>query len=159
MIYFNIMGTVTFERDLGWKKLKRELRHLKGSHTQVGIFGNGGQPEDNLAARATVHEFGTKNGDIPARPFNRRAWSRHKDKVISLMTKGYNKILKTKGREKVKEVLSDVGAEFEGRVKQTLTDGGFIPLKPATVEKKNSSTPLIDEGDMRRAITHKEVIK
>jgi hypothetical protein len=153
------MGTVTFERDLGWKKLKRELRHLKGSHTKVGIFGNGGPPEDNLAARATVHEFGTKNGDIPARPFNRRAWSRHKKGVIDLMTKGYNKMLKSKGRVKAKKTLDKVGSFFEGKLKDTITNGGFIALKPATIERKKSSTPLIDEGEMRAAITHKEVIK
>jgi hypothetical protein len=153
------MGTVTFERDMGWNKLKRELKHLKGSHTKVGIFGNGGPPEDNLASRGTVHEFGTKNGDIPARPFNRRAWSRYKKQVIDLMTKEYNKILKSKGSKKAKKALREVGAFFEGKVKETITNGGFMALKPATIERKGSSKPLIDKGEMRAAVTHKEVIK
>jgi phage gpG-like protein len=153
------MGVVQFERDLGWKNIVKESKHLKGSFTKVGLFGNGGDASTNMAERAAVHEFGTRKGNIPPRPFNRRAWSRHKNEVIKLMDKKYNDILKTKGRATVKKALQDIGGFFEGKLKETITEGGFISLKPATIARKGSTTPLIDTGDMRRRITHREFIK
>lgn len=153
------MSVTVFERDLGWDKIVKSIKHLKGSYTKVGLFGNGGSPSDNLAARGAVHEFGSVKMNIPARPFNRRAWSRHKEKVIKLLEEKYNRILATKGTASVRKALSDIGADFEGKLKQTIMDGGFVANKPATIKHKGSSRPLIDTGDMRNRIEHKEVIK
>lgn len=58
--------------------------------------------------------------------------------------------------EKAKEqALREIGAEGEGSLKRTLTEGrGEWPsLKPGTIARKGSTRPLIDTGIMRSKIT------
>ena len=52
-------GGVTVEDiDHGWDKVMREIKKLDGSYTAVGYFGHGGNPSDDIAARAAVNELG-----------------------------------------------------------------------------------------------------
>lgn len=142
------------EKDLGMNAIENELKKLNGSETDIGIFGSGGNEEDNLAQRAATNEYGTRDGRIPERPFNRDAFDNNVKKLQESITDRYNKVLDRKMT--AKKLLQETGAEHEANIKETIDKGRFKSNAPATIARKGSSRPLIDDGDMRRAITHKE---
>ncbi len=142
--------------DLGYKKIVREYKKLDGSYTKVGLFGNSGGPENNLAARGAVHEYGTKSGKIPSRPFNRDAFDNNFKDLLRLIQKEMNSLLQEMSN--ATKMLKRLGEWFTGEVKESITIGRFVPLKEKTKKAKGSSRPLIDTGQMRGAITHKEKI-
>jgi hypothetical protein len=140
--------------DHGMNDIVKEIKALDGSETDIGLWGNGGNEEDNLAQRAATNEFGTHDGRIPARPFNRRAFDENVKELQKSINKRYNKLLDQKMT--AKKLLQDTGAEHEANIKNTIDRGGFRPNAPATIARKGSSKPLIDEGDMRNRIEHRE---
>lgn len=149
------MKDVTVEDiDLGWNKIKEDIQKLNKAHTDVGFFGSGGGPETNMAARATVHEFGSQKQNIPKRPFMRETFDRNLDATLKVMAIWYSKIFihKTTPRN----ALKNIGEWYTGRMKLQITTGSFTPLKASTVRAKKSSKALIDTGQMRNSITHKE---
>lgn len=46
------------ERDQGWKRIGRELRKFNNSQTLVGLFGHGGDPSEDVAARGALAAIG-----------------------------------------------------------------------------------------------------
>lgn len=150
--------SITFEeKDLGMNAIIKQIKKLEGSHTDVGLFGSGGGPADNLAARGTVHEYGSIAAGIPKRPWNRKTFSDNLKDLQKLITGLYNKILEQ--RLSAKLLLEKTGEWYTGKSKETITKGGFKALKPATIARKKSSKPLIDKSDMRNRIEHRETMK
>jgi len=142
------------DRDLGWKKIRREMLAADGTETVVGIFGHGGDASDDLAARAAVHEYGSEKMNIPSRPFMRQTYENNKDKIGRVQASLYAQVLS--GRFSFKRGLSRLGEWYTDRIQQTIRRGNFQPLKPATILAKGSSKPLIDTKQMHNAVTHKE---
>lgn len=145
------------DRDLGLNDIIKEVKKLDGASTNIGIYGNGGDASDNLAERAAVHEFGTRDGRIPERPFNRQAFDKNLKDTKKTIEIEFAKVLARKS--KAKRFLSTVGAFYEGRLKKELEIGGFRALSPKTIAMKGSSRPLLDTGQMRGAIEHREEMK
>jgi hypothetical protein len=153
------MGVTVKDTDLGYKNIIKGLKGLKKAYTKVGLFGNTGDASNNMAERAAIMEFGTRNGNIPERPFMRQTFKREKDNIVKIMSKNYVKFLDSKGLMNKANILKKVGQWYTGELKDGITKGTFQSLDPATIKAKGSSQPLIDTGDMRRAINHKEVLK
>lgn len=167
--------------DHGYDKLMREIKKLNKSYTAVGWFGNGGNPETDIAARAYLLEKGatirvTKkmrgflaaslglflNGKthvirIPARPFVSKTYSLYYRKASELLALKYNDLLA--GKLTAKKLLSFVGEWYVGRIKYVMTNVRFAPNHPVTIRKKKSSKPLIDTGETRNSTTHREFMK
>lgn len=55
----------------------------------------------------------------------------------------------------VKATLELAGVEGAGIIQNTISTGNWVPNSPITIARKGSSQPLIDSGDMRRAVTHR----
>jgi HK97 gp10 family phage protein len=145
------------ERDYGAKAIKKEIKKLKGSYTEIGLFGNGGDASINLAERASIHEYGTRSGKIPSRPFMRNAFDNNKKQLKKFIIAEYSKLLDR--RRKAKSVLKKIGAFMEGKQKDSILLGSFVELKPQTVSRKGSTKPLVDTGNMVGSIQHKETMK
>jgi hypothetical protein len=145
--------------DLGWKKIKKQLKLANNSYTKVGIQSDAGKNEESdnasIAEYATYNEYGT--GSIPARPFMRSTFDMFKDKVSRLKKEQYELILQ--GKRTVRRSLALIGEFMEGRIKRRITAIGYPRNKPSTIKKKKSSNPLIDTGVMRQSIRHVEVLK
>lgn len=58
-----------------------------------------------------------------------------------------------------KRIMTRVGLEAEGAIKQYITDLDSPPNAASTVRKKGSSNPLIDTGNMRDSVTSAVVRK
>ncbi len=154
-------SVIVEEKDMGWKRIKRETKKFQNSATYIGYFSNGaGGPDSNVAARALINETGyiTKRGGsvhkVTGRPFMKRTFSTNKKKINQRIDVEYNNVLK--GKYTAKQAISRIGAWYVGRTKVMIKTGSFAPNKPATIREKGSSKPLIDTGEMWRATTHRE---
>lgn len=141
--------------DRGWKKIVRNVKSLRNKVIEVGIYGNGGDASDNLAERAAVQEYGTRDGRIPSRPFMRQTFDNHKRKLSAVIQRHYDLVVTAKKTPKA--FLNHVGRFWTSRVKAQITRGSFEDLSIVTIRRKGSSKPLIDTGEMRRAIMYKVV--
>lgn len=169
------------DRDMGYRKVMRELKKLDNSYTAVGFFGHGGNPSNDIAARAAVNELGatirvtkrmrgylaavmgvflkktTNILRIPARPFMRRTASLYKRKLEERKVIELNGIIS--GRFSARQALSRLGEWYVGRIKYVITKLKFTLNSGITIKQKGSSKPLISSGEMRNATTHREIMR
>lgn len=142
--------------DLGWKRIKEELKLIDKSYTQIGIQKDAGEEDGQaIAAIGAYNEFGTER--IPSRPFMRSTFDEQRTKTKAIIEHQYGKILK--GETSVKRALGSIGEYMEGEVKKKITTLKTPPNAPSTIARKGSSNPLIDTGRMRASIRHIEVLK
>lgn len=152
-----------------FKKLKTMLKFLAGGmpKVRVGILGETAQRRDgegpNNAEIGYVNEFGKMTGypRIPARSFIRMPLNLFfQDKLKekkSLNEKAFLTALETGTADKF---AAKVGIVAEETIQEAFATHGFgtwAPNAPYTVEMKKSDSPLIDTGQLRRAITSKVV--
>lgn len=55
----------------------------------------------------------------------------------------------------VGQALELAGQYIEGEIKRKIGNGPFVPNSPATIKKKRSSKPLIDDGHMISSVRYK----
>lgn len=157
------------------EKLRDVLHHLYASNkaVKVGILENATNADTgaSIAEYAYWNEFGTKN--IPPRPFFRNAISDNSD----TWAKSISSQLKTMGitdKNIVEKVLKKTGQLMRSDIQQSISKGGFKPLKPETIARKEGrlkelkalkkagqtikksqyTIPLKDTGDMFNAISY-----
>lgn len=147
---------VITDRDLGWRRLGKALRDVSANAVDVGVRGEDTARSGDSATNPEIaawHEYGTSQ--IPARPFMRPTYDQN--------WPVYRKIAKALGVRVFfgtltkHQALSVLGAKFASDVKARIR--AHIPpeLDESTVQRKGSSTPLIDTGQLIRAISHKVV--
>lgn len=145
--------------DKGWNAIMDMAREIATSnpHIAVGVIGapaaqDRGEGMTN-ADIAVVHEYGTER--IPQRSF-------------------IGSTIDEKGREYTKQLASGVRAEIAsgrasalrnsvafkrvglrvvGDIQRRIADGIPPPNSPVTIERKGSSKPLIDSGQLRQSIS------
>jgi len=140
------------DRDRGWRRIMGRYKQMRGSYVDIGLFAGKFNPEHGtqIVEYAFYNEFGTRR--IPERPFMRKTFDENKRKYARLLKDMKQKI--EDGSYTVKGALAVVGMEARNDVVQMITrePSPFVPNAPSTVEKKGSSRPLIDTGEMMRAI-------
>jgi len=164
------------EIDRGWNRIQRELKQLKNSYTSIGYMSGMSR---KLVERAYINENGAKIRVtkkmrgwwlynfgvmlkksiliIPKRPFMKMTFDKNKNLIVSKVAKEYDYILI--GVNNTRKSLSRLGEWYTGQMKLTMTNGNFTANSAATVKKKKSSKPLIDSGEMRNSIQHREFLK
>lgn len=145
------------------RMVKEARKFSRGRWCTVGVHANvkdsrqrkadevarGGKASSVIPSNAEVaawNHFGTDK--IPARPFLDVAIVKNKAAV----TKAAEEVLA--GGGSVSQAVDAMGAMAAGKVQQYIGDT-FIPPpnSPRTIERKGSSHPLIDTGQMRQSIT------
>lgn len=145
-------------KDMGMKDVEERFRALSKGSVVVGYPGDGPMHEGGemtVAALAIVHEYGVPDQNIPSRPFMRKTWEGNKGDTKKKAQLAFGSVIR--GRWTPREALSRMGLDYEDKIRATIDNGNFKPLKPATVAAKGSSKPLIDTGDLRRRVTSKVV--
>lgn len=170
----------TIDRDMGYGRILKSIRELeKKPHVKVGYQASTGKKSKKAAERVTVegktitatflqekvtvldvaiwNEFGTVN--IPERSHIRLTYDQMKNKWFAENKKLMVRILK--GRITVKEALEIVGLLIESDIKGKIqkTDSSWPPNAPSTIQKKKSSKPLIDTGQMLNSVRFLVVMK
>ena len=142
--------------DRKWQRIKKQLFKLNKAYTLVGIF-SGETREEGLtnAEIAFINEFGTNDGHIPERPFMRGWFDSHRKQIEKVAEKFYKQVVDEKMTADM--ALKRLGEWYTGELKKSITNLKTPPNAPVTIRLKGSSNPLIDTGQMRNSVTHKEV--
>ena len=159
----------------GARRVARTLRdraaRLGGAHVRIGVFGgqHSEDPRFSLPEVLSVHEYGTKDGHVPARRPLRITLDR-KRAAISAMAAGLARAV-IEGKTAARPALEALGQFVAAEVKKTITTGPPLspPLSPETVasrarvsgagqKRKHAgpllARPLVHTGQLVKAITH-----
>lgn len=153
-----------------WDKIRSEVAKLATAHAKVGILqSKGGDAERDgitMIELAAIHEFGSPNAGIPERSFLRSTFRVHKRRELqALIVRLAGQV--TAGKLTAKRALGILGQWGAAAVKETIrskqtmgiTDpGARQELLQSTIDRKKSSTPLIDTGRLLNTISY-EVIE
>lgn len=144
------------DRNLGWQEIQRELAKLKKIGVKVGITEENNTSESgaNIAEYAAYNEEGTEN--IPSRPFIRSWVDNNKEQINKMMDSAFNHIVS--GQWTAEDAMKRIGEFGASGIRKNIAKGSFEPNAESTIKRKGSSRPLIDSGDMRRAVSY-EVTK
>lgn len=131
---------------------------------RVGILGQNVARTDEKtgmtnAEIGAIQMFGSLTRNIPPRDFLMMPIQSHEKEIVAGMNKASVKAAFDRGD--YKKVLQMLGLIAEGFVQQAFESAGFgqwEPNKPSTIARKGSSRPLIDTGQLRRAISS-DVVK
>jgi len=164
------------DRDLGWRAMIKAVESLAGdSYAKVGVLADdskGGalsrkpkrayaqgvvldESTDDIltvAELASVMEYGTEDGHIPARSFLRSTFDEKRDEIKETGAKCLGKILD--GKMSLGTALNLMGLQLATDVKKKITiDGVPPPDAPSTIAAKGSDRTLVDSGRLLGAIT------
>jgi phage gpG-like protein len=89
--------------------------------------------------------------EIPQRSFLRSTASENREMWLSTFIEAVANELP---QNNISDAAERVGAMMMGHVKKKLTDLKSPPNSPSTIRQKGSSNPLIDTGQLRRAIDY-----
>ena len=142
------------------KDVKTRLRRLARSQVLVGwpqeSSSRPGEAVSN-AELAYIHTHGSPIRNIPARPILEPALSTTETKSAILSDLGGAAEVALKGDfMKMLGFLQRAGQEAENAARAWFTDGrnAWAENKPTTIARKGSDRPLIDTGELRKALTH-----
>ncbi|KHD86371.1 hypothetical protein NG54_03385 [Heyndrickxia ginsengihumi] len=158
-------------------KMVKNVNQLKGRHIKVGVFGNEKHKDSDIEMvdLARIHEYGC---DIQVTP-KMRAWFAYngypmkpETTVIhiperSFLRSGYDENIDSITK-KIKEMMPDViaaevdpdmfmdaiGEEFAGLIQKKLKSIDSPPNTKMTLQRKDSTNPLQDSGQLVGAIRH-----
>lgn len=153
--------------DKGWRGIRELAKGLaqKDNYAKAGVLGiepveaHGKAPQPNRKdgaisniELAMIHEYGAPAAGIPERSFIRAGFEAHRDEYVKMLATGLKKVFEKKMG--VTKVLGLIGAKMAADMKNVITTGdGLAPLKQATIDRKGSSRPLVDTGQLVNSIT------
>lgn len=141
--------------DHGANSLLKRLEE-KGT-VKVGVLAESGDKSHSstgttVSLVAGVHEFGAPDRGIPERSFIRGYVDENERDIREKIRKSTRQVIQ--GKKKVGDVLEILGLVFVGEIQERISTGIEPPLNRKTVERKGSSKPLIDTGQLRSSILH-----
>ena len=141
----------TTDRDLGMRRIMRELRNARTAVVEVGVQEGSKNLEGlTIAQYAAYNEYGT--GKIPERSFMRSTFDERLGQINYRMSQQYNLMLM--GGTTVFGALSRVGLEHQTDIQQKILDLKTPPNAQVTIDKKGSDNPLIDSSAMINSIRY-----
>ncbi|MDR2675902.1 MAG: hypothetical protein LBC18_13810 [Opitutaceae bacterium] len=140
----------------GLERLMRNIDAMNRSYIRVGILGENAKrsgPGPDNAEIARVHEFGSASRGIPERSFLRAPLTLNTQRGLDAHRPALTKAITALGP---KPMLKTIASVCEGVSKEAFATsfGGRWPANaPATIAAKGSDRPLIDTGQLRRAVS------
>ena len=140
-----------------FSRLEKLIEGLEGDFsTDVGVFSEAKTPDGKQVAEYGAHnEFGSivVKDRPPKRSFIRMPIEQKQEKIETYVSGKAQGHLETGD---VKAIFQDIGIACESVIQEAFDTKGFGSWKPnaeTTIERKGSSTPLIDDGTLRKAVT------
>jgi phage gpG-like protein len=138
------------------KNLQALKKQMKSASVQVGLPKGTPTKEDygglTVVELGAVHEFGSPAKNIPERSFIRvPIFKSEKEFKVFAKKQG---IMILEGKQTVLQGITKIGIWGQSIIMKSFTDNNWQPLKQSTVNKKGSSKPLIDIGNLRQSITY-----
>jgi hypothetical protein len=158
IVKVGIMGDKTQRVDamtaVSLKSDRKDLVKWQGFKGIKSGFYNPSKGKTNAEIGAQ-HEFGDPANKVPMRSFLRMPLHSKIDKVLEGAKEGLESRI---AKGKWKEIFERLGISAVAVILEAFDTGGFGTWKrnsPFTIERKKSSSPLIDTGQLRRSITYK----
>lgn len=135
-------------------KLRQMRQRLGMSQVYVGLPQGSGQYEDGtpMAVIGAVQEFGSADGHIPERSFLRVPLRGNQELFANIFQELLPKVVE--GQIDMRQLLEQVGQRAAATSQEAISEGITPPNAPSTVQRKGSSTPLVDTGALRQNITY-----
>lgn len=138
-------------RDSGWAKQIKDLLTLRQATVGIhqAVDGRDGESLGN-AQIGHIHEYGL--GNSPQRSFLRSTFDEKRDAYIRLFRLSFSRAAHglCTGKEAVEFVAMKAVADVKRKIRSNIPP----PLAESTVERKGSSTALIDTGQLINAIDY-----
>lgn len=143
----------------GGNKIAQKLKQIQDRamakrRVLVGIPAGSGNYEDGapIAVIGAVQEFGSADGRVPERSFLRVPIRQNQDNIRKAFRSLTGAV--TRGEITAFQMLDQIGARAAGYCQEAI-EAGIMPVNAdSTIKRKGSSTPLIDHGILKGAITH-----
>lgn len=146
--------------DRGGAKLARFARNLRGpgAAVLVGVQGKeakathrteDGEEAQTVGEIASQHELGL---GVPERSWLRDWVDENRAQIQEDLRRAMRLVLL--GRMTKEQAVSLLGVKYVGEIQARISAGIDPANAPSTIARKGSSTPLIDTGQFRSAITH-----
>ena len=153
----------TIDIDRGQRRLEKEIKKFAlKPYVAIGFLADGkgktihrGGGRKTNAFIATVNEFGAPRANVPERSFMRSTMDEQRAAFIKKTRKLLRQI--TKGRMDSNKALRLLGVAIRRAIKKKIVDLNSPPNAPSTIAAKGSSNPLIDSGQMLRAVQYQVV--
>lgn len=132
-------------------EISREVR--SASYVRMGFLEGAVYPDGTpVALVAAVQDFGSPRNNIPSRPFFRNMIRDKSAKWPVTLGK-----LLVKADYNAATALRQMGAIMAGQLKDSITDGTYVPLAPATVRAKGFAQTLVDTSHMLNSVNSEVV--
>lgn len=121
---------------------------LKVGFLAGGLYDDG----TSIPMVAAIQDFGAPRAGIPPRPFFRNA--------IANNSSGWKDVVKAgllANNLDSKKALSMLGQVIVGQIQESLNEGDWTPLRPATIARKGFAQPLVDTGKMRDSVSYEMI--
>ena len=149
-------GVKIRDRDRGYRRLREAARSMSGggSAIDVGIMGSEALERSKRAPALSVvdvaglHEFGI---GVPRRAFVSEWFDVGAEANRARIKRGARAVIK--GKLTFGQLLGQLGAYFQGSMRSRISRRQYHENAPATIDRKGSSTPLVDTGQLRASIT------
>lgn len=144
-------------KDRGLTKILANMKDLDDAQIAVGFQGPEGgaiHPDGDMdiVGIAVIHEFGAPGAGIPERSLIRATFDAKINDWVRVATKIAERVYSTTP-ETPGRALGVLGEVVVADYRKAITAGIPPPLKAATIARKGSSTPWLDTGITRDAIT------
>lgn len=141
----------------GTRELAAALNKLKRSEVLVGIPADHTARKDepiNNASLLFIHSRGSQLQNIPPRPVLEPAIEANKNLIAPELGQAAQAVFEQRPEE-AREHLERAGTLGANAAKRWFDDArnNWAPNAPSTIAAKGSDKPLIDTGQLRRAIT------
>lgn len=150
--------------DLGMREIVTQAEEdaRNSPYVKVGYLEDSERHEGTdltMAELASVHEFGTTDGTVPERSFVRSTFDESFEEWTEF-TKRLNYLV-ARGRISTQQAMELLGEKIQKGIQKKIGDGdpAWPELKAETIERKGSSKPLIDTGQMRQSVRYEVVNK
>lgn len=150
--------------DRVFRELRAKIGEVADRRVKVGVLESsdeavtvtnedGKESEITMVELAAIHEYGAPGANIPERSFIRRTFSEPEgaEAMREFLAEQAEKILK--GELTPATALKQLGAWGAAAVRARIRQGIPPPNAEATVQRKGSSTPLVDTGGLINAVS------
>lgn len=140
-------------KDLGFDKIYKNLMDLNKKTVKVGLYSED-QSHDGTMNMAVLAELNERT-----RPFMTLTVEGYADYIGDDMEAQLKSVIDMTTDSS--SVLKKIGETYVGYTKEVIDGSKSLmkPNAPETIERKGHDHPLIDSGDMYKAIKHKVVWK
>lgn len=151
------------DKDMGFNDLVKVFDEMDGTvSVEVGVPEAAEEYEDgtNHVVVASANEYGAEidhpDGHtivIPERSFLRSTMDEKRSRFTRLLTKFMGEVID--GDMSVRDALEGLGLDAAAQVDRKIVQLDDPPNAKSTIERKESSNPLIDSGHLRQSIIHR----